>query len=156
MSEEASGGRSSDWTEPTESEWTERPEAGGHSWRPLSEKVHRGAIHPTGPQSDALGSLLGHYRLTELYCLKNGTLCASLQGMGYFSRSAYIRADGRLLFNDETADADPDGLRSERLHLARDGQKLFLGTIAPRQIPAESLIEDSSEVDNTHDRRRPR
>jgi hypothetical protein len=100
--------------------------------RPISESLKRHAIRPTPPQSDALARLLAEWgRLRELFALGNGTLGATFAGAGYAARRVFITCDGRIQENEGASEPDPDGLIEGALVIARDEDRLHLGTLLP-------------------------
>ncbi len=100
--------------------------------RPVTEAVHRRAVHLTAPQSDALAGLLAARRLTELYGLRNGTVVARFAGSGYLVWRAYITTDGRVLEDEDASRVDADREADGPLIIARDEDRLRLGLILPR------------------------
>ena len=99
--------------------------------RPVSASLRRHAVSLTSAQSDALARLLvpGARRLVELFCLRNGTLCATLRGGGYAALRIYVTPDGRVAENEEASEPDPLGDETEPFVLARDADRLHLGTL---------------------------
>jgi hypothetical protein len=100
--------------------------------RPISESLKRHAIRPTSPQSDALARLLAEgRRLCELFALGNGTLGATFAGLGFAAWRAFITLDGRVQENESASEPDPDGSVAGPLIIARDEERLHLGTLLP-------------------------
>jgi hypothetical protein len=107
--------------------------------RPLSAALRRHAVSLTSAQSDAVARLLvpGVRRLVELIGLRNGTLCATLRGAGYAALRVYVTPDGRVVENAEASEPDPLGDETEPFVLARDPDRLHLGTLRPAEERAE-------------------
>jgi len=99
--------------------------------RPVSEALHRRAVHLTAPQSDTVARLLLSRRLLELLALHNGTLVATFRGAGYQAWRAYITADGRVLENADASEPDPRGDAEGQLTIVREPGRLHLGTLLP-------------------------
>lgn len=101
--------------------------------RPVTASIRRRAVSLTPPQSDAISRLLvpGGCRLVELFSLQNGTLGATLRGAGYAARRIYITAEGRVAENQEASEPDPLGEATDPFVLARDQDRLHLGTMSP-------------------------
>ncbi len=122
----------------------DKPPRQGHSEsgaepgvRPISESLRRRAVSLTPGQSDALAGLLvpGVRRLVELFSLRNGTLCATLRGGGYAALRIYVTPEGRIVENEEASESDPLGEETEPFVLAREADRLHLGTLLPAEGP---------------------
>ncbi len=109
-------------------------------FRPVSAALRRRTVSLTSAQSDAIARLLvpRSRRLVELFSLRNGTLCATLRGAGYAALRIYVTPDGRVVENEEASEPDPLGEETEPFVLARDPDRLHLGTLLPAEdLPAE-------------------
>lgn len=123
--------------------------------RPVSAALRRHAVSLTSAQSDAVARLLvpGVRRLVEVFSLRNGTLCATLRGAGYAALRIYVAPDGRVVENEEASEPDPLGDETEPFVLARETDRLHLGTLLPAEErasrgeqPGLRRSEDDTEI----------